>query len=86
MKRVIERLTPEQEAAIPRFHERWRAIGLSTEPVDPSMRARPCGRSGIMSAFRGLRSLAGHRGAPGRSLLTLSGLSRTPRRSCACHA
>jgi hypothetical protein len=37
------------------------------------MRGRPCGRSGIMSAFRGLRSSEPDRGESGRSLMTRSG-------------
>lgn len=30
----IDRLTPEQEASIPAHVEEWRAIGLSTDPID----------------------------------------------------
>ncbi len=30
----IEKLTPEQEALIPVYREKWRAIALSTEPID----------------------------------------------------
>lgn len=30
----IEKLTPEQEALIPVYGEKWRAIALSTEPID----------------------------------------------------
>jgi hypothetical protein len=30
----ITQLTPEQEALIPVFREKWRKIGLSTEPID----------------------------------------------------
>jgi hypothetical protein len=30
----IEKLTPEQEALIPFYREKWRAIALSTEPID----------------------------------------------------
>jgi len=30
----IERLTPEQEALIPVYREKWRAIALSTELID----------------------------------------------------
>jgi hypothetical protein len=39
------------------------------------MRGRTRGRSGIMSAFRGVRSLVGHHGEPDRSLLTQRRLS-----------
>lgn len=31
---AIDRLTPEQEALIPVYREKWRAIALSTEPID----------------------------------------------------
>lgn len=31
---LIEKLTPEQEALIPVYREKWRKIGLSTEPID----------------------------------------------------
>ncbi|MCL1464181.1 hypothetical protein [Argonema galeatum] len=31
---MIEKLTPEQEALIPVYREKWRAIALSTEPID----------------------------------------------------
>lgn len=31
---LIETLTPEQEALIPVYREKWRAIALSTEPID----------------------------------------------------
>lgn len=31
---MITKLTPEQEAQIPEFREKWRAIGLLTEPID----------------------------------------------------
>jgi len=30
----IEKLTPEQEALIPVYREKWRKIALSTEPID----------------------------------------------------
>ena len=30
----IEKLTPEQEALIPVYREKWKAIALSTEPID----------------------------------------------------
>ena len=30
----IEKLTPEQEAEIPRLRERWRALGSATDPID----------------------------------------------------
>ncbi|NQE38266.1 hypothetical protein [Microcoleus asticus] len=30
---AIDRLTPEQEALIPVYREKWRAIALSTEPI-----------------------------------------------------
>nr|WP_199301282.1 hypothetical protein [Trichocoleus sp. FACHB-90] len=30
----IEKLTPEQEALIPVYWEKWRKIALSTEPID----------------------------------------------------
>jgi hypothetical protein len=33
-KKVIESLTPEQEAKIPEYLEKFRAIGLQTDPVD----------------------------------------------------
>lgn len=29
----IEKVTPEQEALIPVYREKWRAIALSTEPI-----------------------------------------------------
>ncbi|WP_442944580.1 hypothetical protein [Nostoc sp.] len=31
---LIEKLTPEQEALIPVYREKWRAIALSTERID----------------------------------------------------
>ncbi|MBD2184248.1 hypothetical protein H6S82_14000 [Planktothrix sp. FACHB-1355] len=31
---MIEKLTPEQEAQIPLYREKWRSIALSTEPID----------------------------------------------------
>ncbi|MEG4588509.1 hypothetical protein QUA54_25305 [Microcoleus sp. MOSTC5] len=31
---AIYRLTQEQEALIPVYREKWRAIALSTEPID----------------------------------------------------
>ena len=31
---MIDKLTPEQEALIPVYREKWRAIALSTEPID----------------------------------------------------
>lgn len=31
---LIEKLTPEQEALIPVYREKWRSIALSTEPID----------------------------------------------------
>jgi len=31
----IGELTPEQVALIPVYREKWRAIALSTEPIDP---------------------------------------------------
>lgn len=31
---LIEKLTPEQEALIPVYREKWRAIALSTEPIN----------------------------------------------------
>jgi len=31
---VIDKVTPEQEALIPVYREKWRAIALSTEPID----------------------------------------------------
>ncbi|WP_293352497.1 MULTISPECIES: DUF6745 domain-containing protein [unclassified Microcoleus] len=31
---VIHKLTPEQEALIPVYREKWRSIALSTEPID----------------------------------------------------
>jgi hypothetical protein len=36
MTEKIKRLTPEQEARMPEFIERWTRIGLSTEPADRS--------------------------------------------------
>lgn len=36
---VIDKLTPEQEALIPVYREKWRAIALSTEPIDPQKAA-----------------------------------------------
>jgi hypothetical protein len=33
--RRIEKLTPEQEAELPAFRERWRDVGLSTDPIRP---------------------------------------------------
>jgi len=33
-KKLIDKLTPAQEAKIPEYLERYRAIGLSTEPTD----------------------------------------------------
>jgi hypothetical protein len=30
----IDKLTPEQEALIPVYRQKWRAIALSTEPID----------------------------------------------------
>jgi hypothetical protein len=35
MAKRIERLTPAQEAELPRFREDWRAVGLSTDPIAP---------------------------------------------------
>lgn len=34
MSKVITKLTPEQQAAIPVYREKWRAIGLDTSPID----------------------------------------------------
>ena len=31
---MIEKLTPEQEALIPVYQEKWSAFVLSTEPID----------------------------------------------------
>ena len=31
---LIEKLTPEQEALIPVYRQKWRAIALSTERID----------------------------------------------------
>ena len=36
MSTKIEALTPEQEARLPEFREKWRAIAMSTEPADRS--------------------------------------------------
>jgi hypothetical protein len=33
-KNLITELTPEQEALIPVYREKWRAIALSTDPID----------------------------------------------------
>ena len=30
----IDKLTPEQEALIPVYRQKWKAIALSTEPID----------------------------------------------------
>ena len=42
----IESLTPEQEARLAEFRDRWTAIGLSTEPAD-----RPRAEAGIVVAY-----------------------------------
>jgi hypothetical protein len=34
MTSKIERLTPEQEALLPEYRDKWRKIALSTEPID----------------------------------------------------
>ena len=34
MPKLITELTPEQEAMLPAFREKWRAIGLNTDPID----------------------------------------------------
>jgi hypothetical protein len=31
---LIEKLTPEQEALIPEYQEKWRAIAFSTQLID----------------------------------------------------
>ena len=31
---MIEKLTPQQEALLPVYRDRWLAIGNSTEPID----------------------------------------------------
>ncbi|MBD0345728.1 MAG: hypothetical protein ICV55_07910 [Coleofasciculus sp. C3-bin4] len=31
---IVTKLTPEQEALIPVYREKWRAIALSTEPIE----------------------------------------------------
>ena len=36
MTKTITQLTPEQEALIPVYREKWRAIAFSTEPLDPT--------------------------------------------------
>src|SRR3990167_11307133 len=43
IKNKIERLTPEQEAALPALRDQWLRIGLCTEPADrPSAEAAIC--------------------------------------------
>ena len=36
MTTKITQLTPEQEALIPVYREKWRAIAFSTKPLDPT--------------------------------------------------
>jgi uncharacterized coiled-coil protein SlyX len=36
MTKTITQLTPEQEALIPVYREKWRAIAFSTKPLDPT--------------------------------------------------
>ncbi|NJN23047.1 MAG: hypothetical protein HC812_20060 [Leptolyngbya sp. RL_3_1] len=47
---MINELTPEQEALLPVYRDKWMAIGLSTEP---------CDRSAAESAARAAYEVAG---------------------------
>ena len=44
---LIEKLTPEQEALIPVYREKWRSIALSTEPID-----RQKAREAVKAAYK----------------------------------
>ena len=44
---TIEKLTPDQEAALPAVRDEWLAIGLSTEPAD-----RAEAEAGVAEAYR----------------------------------
>lgn len=47
MSEKIEKLTPEQEAQLPVYREKWIAIGLSTEPAD-----RERAEAGVLKAYQ----------------------------------
>lgn len=47
MKTKIEKLTPEQEALLPVFRDKWLKTGLSTEPAD-----RPRAEAAITEMYK----------------------------------
>jgi hypothetical protein len=46
-KKMITSLTPEQEARMPEFRDKWTRIGLCTDPAD-----RPAAEAGVNQAYR----------------------------------
>ncbi|MEG4206539.1 hypothetical protein QUA20_21760 [Microcoleus sp. Pol7_A1] len=54
----VKKLTPEQAALIPVYREKWRAIALSTGPIDRSQAAETillkmtCPNTGFVQALR----------------------------------
>lgn len=53
-QKVIDKLTPEQEAMIPVYVERFKAIGLSTEPTD-----RPKAEEAVRKSYAYFHKLNG---------------------------
>ena len=52
---LIEKLTPEQEALIPVYREKWRAIALSTERIDREKAAEAVKSTYVTIGFKNLK-------------------------------